>query len=88
MKQPDLQGIFTTKWAQDFITESPSQFAQALQYAASCDHFFIIQSDEIGLIKFAVVPPDNEEFWMAAYDTLKEAEQLCDEMGWGYTICE
>ena len=83
-----MTSLCTTKWAQDFVAEASSQFPQALQYAELCDHFFIVQSNDIGPTKFAIVPPDNEEFWMAAYDTLEQAEQLCREMGWGYTVCE
>jgi hypothetical protein len=80
--------LCTTRWAQAFLSEAASQFPQALQYSESCDHFLIIQSDEIGPVKFAIVPPDNTEFWMAGYDTLEEAIALCNEMGWRYEICE
>ena len=92
MSETDLveecSSIYQTKWAQDFLAEASSQFPLALQYAESCDHFLIIQSDELGPIKFAIVPPDNEDFWMAAYDTLEQTTKLCEEMGWRYTICE
>lgn len=92
MKQLELDlnatSINTTRWAQDFLSEAASQFPQALQYAESCDNFFILQSDEIGRPMFAIVPPDNDQFWMAAFDTLEQAERLCNEMGWGYTVCK
>lgn len=58
-----------------------------MNYALSETVFVIYKSEDLENPRWAIAPSSNRSFWMAAFNTEREARMLCQRMGWGY-VCE
>ena len=74
-------------WAQAFAEECPSALEKALNLTLTETLFIIYRSEATDHPRWAIVPSSDRSFWMAAFDTQREARMLCQRMGWGY-VCE
>ncbi len=81
--------IEQTEWAKQFKEGCLlSSYEQALNHALALQdkEIFadIYRTDENGERVWAICVEDD--FWMDAFRTQKEAVALCKQMGWGYTV--
>ncbi len=82
-----LTEITQSNWAQGFAYECQSALGKAIEYATNEDIFVISLKDDLDTPLWTITPASNNDFWMAAYDTVEQAVALCNSMGWKF-VCE
>ena len=81
--------IEATAWAKRFKKDCGQSYSQAIDIALRTRLVIIEKRDDnsfLGDYQFAITTADADEyeddFWLDAFDTKKEALSLCREMGW------
>jgi hypothetical protein len=74
----DLEFLVSSLWAQRFKANCPTDYSEAILRAG--EPVDIYESDETGELQWVVSLEDG--FWMDAFTSREEAENLVAEMGW------
>lgn len=75
--------IEKTKWAKEFKIDCLSYYDKAIELVSNPDLMVDIDyNNENGNWVHAVRIADNEDFWLDAKKTKKQAEALCHKMNW------
>ena len=78
-----LDELEASPWAREFKAASPGFYSQALDYAQRPQlRVHVHQTDETGELQWAIAVDEDQEFWMDAKPTKKDAVALCRHMGW------
>lgn len=74
----DLDRLVSSLWAQRFKADCPTGYSEAIRRAG--EPVDIYESDETGELQWVVTLEDG--FWMDAFTSREDAENLVAEMGW------